>query len=103
MLGNYQPIIAEPLREGMRGKSGPVTIRYAAAADPAGTGTHPIESGKSLYYRIQGGGLSIEFDNTSEEADHIHVVYRHPSRDFGRDILAEHLATSPHNSNNEKP
>ena len=63
---------------------GPVTIVYASA--------DPLESGRALYYRIQGGGFLIEFDDTSEAADHIHVVLRNPAHYFGRDALARHLA-----------
>ena len=98
LLGNYQTAIADELRSGLRGNHGPVTFVYAAAVDgdAEAAGEAPVESGKALYYRIQGGGLSIEFDDTAVAADHIHLVYRHPEGDFGRDLLAEHLAESDH-------
>jgi len=102
LLGNYQAAIADNLRSGLRGSDGPVTFVYASAVEVDGNGDEeavgelPVESGKALYYRIQGGGLSIEFDDTAVAADHIHLVYRHPEGDFGRDLLAEHLATSDH-------
>lgn len=90
-LRNYQPAIAARYRAMLRGDQGPVTVQYAAAADdPA----RPVAAGRALYYRIQGGGLSIEFDDTAEAADHIHVVLRHPENDFGRDLLGEHLASA---------
>ena len=82
-LANFAPAIADRYRIQIFGGSGPVSIVYAAA--------DPLESGRALYYRIQGGGFLIEFDDTSEEADHIHVVLRNPANDFGRDALAEHL------------
>jgi hypothetical protein len=44
------------------------------------------------YYRIQGPGLLVEYDNTQRNVNHIHTVWRDPERDFGRDILVEHYA-----------
>lgn len=45
------------------------------------------------YYRIQGPRLLAEYDNTARDANHIHTVWRDPSGDFGRDVLAHHYAT----------
>lgn len=87
-LANYQSAIADRYRTGMRGGNGPVTFTYSVG--PASDDGHAT-AGQALYYRIQGGGLSIEFDDTAKAADHIHVVFRHPASDFGRDILAAHL------------
>ena len=42
------------------------------------------------YYRIQGPGLLIEYDNTQRNVNHIHTVWRDPERDFGRDVLMQH-------------
>lgn len=50
------------------------------------------ERGAPHYYRVQGPGLLIEYDNTQNDANHIHSVWRDPQRDFGRDVLAEHYA-----------
>ena len=47
--------------------------------------------GDPFYYRIQGETFLIEFDNTDDEADHVHVVWRELDGDFGRDVLREHL------------
>jgi hypothetical protein len=44
------------------------------------------------YYRIQGPTFLIEFDNTQNDANHIHTVFRDFKGDFGRDLLAEHYA-----------
>lgn len=51
-----------------------------------------LERGQGHYYRVQGPGLLIEYDNTQNDANHIHTVWRDPERDFGRDLLAEHYA-----------
>lgn len=55
-----------------------------------------LERGQGHYYRIQGGHLLIEYDNTQNDANHIHSVWRDPRNDFGKDLLAEHYAHSHH-------
>jgi hypothetical protein len=40
------------------------------------------------YYRLQGPVTLIEFNNTEGNANHIHSVWRDPSRDFALDLLA---------------
>ncbi len=50
--------------------------------------------GEKHYYRIQGPTLLIEYDNTQNDANHVHSVWRDFSGDFGRDLLAEHLSES---------
>ena len=42
------------------------------------------------YYRIQGPNFFVEYDNTQNNANHIHSVWRDISSDFGFDLLAEH-------------
>jgi hypothetical protein len=46
------------------------------------------------YYRIQGGPFLIEYDNTQNEANHVHAVWRDAVRDFGDDALRRHVAQS---------
>jgi len=53
-----------------------------------------FERGQGHYYRIQGPGLLVEYDNTQNGANHIHTVWRDPDRDFGRDLMAEHYAAA---------
>ena len=52
----------------------------------------PIEPGRPCYYRLQGPGLLIEYDNTQRQANHAHSVWRDPAADFGYDALGAHLA-----------
>jgi hypothetical protein len=54
------------------------------------------EKGEGHYYRIQGPTFLIEFDNTQNDANHIHLVWRDFKGDWGRDLLAEHYRTSQH-------
>jgi Protein of unknown function (DUF3500) len=53
-----------------------------------------IERGQKHYYRIQGPTFLIEFDNTQNDGNHVHSVWRDFNGDFGRDLLREHLKTS---------
>jgi hypothetical protein len=53
-----------------------------------------IEPRQPHYYRIQGPRILAEYDNTQRGANHIHSVWRDPDGDFGRDVLADHYATS---------
>ena len=55
-----------------------------------------LEKGQGHYYRIQGPTFLIEFDNTQNRANHIHMVWRDFKGDFGRDLLADHYRTAPH-------
>jgi hypothetical protein len=54
------------------------------------------EKGQGHYYRVQGPTFLIEFDNTQNDANHIHLVWRDFKGDWGRDLLAEHYKTSQH-------
>jgi len=56
----------------------------------------PIERGQKHYYRIQGPTFLIEYDNTQNDGNHIHSVWRDFDGDFGRDLLREHLKTNQH-------
>ncbi|MEJ2112551.1 MAG: DUF3500 domain-containing protein [Flavobacteriaceae bacterium] len=52
--------------------------------------------GKPHYYRIQGKTFLVEFDNTQNNANHIHLVWRDFNGDFGRDLILEHYKNSHH-------
>ena len=49
-----------------------------------------LQPGAGHYYRIQGPMLLIEFDNTQNNANHVHTVVRDLTNDFAEDILREH-------------
>jgi hypothetical protein len=55
-----------------------------------------IERGRPHYYRIQGPTFLIEYDNTQNDANHIHSVWRDFEGDFGRDLLREHYRSGVH-------
>ncbi len=52
--------------------------------------------GKPHYYRIQGKSFLIEFDNTQDNTNHIHTVWRDFNGDFGEDLIREHYHNSKH-------
>ena len=52
------------------------------------------EPGDPHYYRIHGPTFLIEYDNTQNDANHIHTVWRDLEGDFGRDLLGEHYTNS---------
>ncbi|MDO8681066.1 MAG: DUF3500 domain-containing protein [Acidobacteriota bacterium] len=54
------------------------------------------EKGEGHYYRVQGPAFIIEFDNTQNNANHIHQVWRDYKGDWGRDLLAEHYKAAAH-------
>lgn len=86
-LGRLHPAHAERELERLRRADlQKIHFAWAGAAEP----------GQPHYYRIQGPTFLIEYDNTQNNANHIHTVWRDFQRDFGRDLLAEHYRNSPH-------
>ncbi|HEX8913780.1 MAG TPA: DUF3500 domain-containing protein, partial [Humisphaera sp.] len=51
--------------------------------------------GQGHYFRVHGPTFLIEYDNTQNNANHVHTVWRDPANDFGEDILKKHYETSP--------
>jgi hypothetical protein len=54
--------------------------------------------GNPHYYRIQGPSFLIEYDNTQNNANHHHIVWRDFTGDFGVDLLQEHYEQDPHHA-----
>ena len=52
------------------------------------------ERGQPHYYRVQGPTFLVEYDNTQNNANHIHAVWRNYDGDFGLDLLGMHLKAS---------
>jgi hypothetical protein len=55
-----------------------------------------LERGEGHYYRIQGPTFLLEYDNTQNNANHVHSVWRDFENDFGEDILRKHYQDDPH-------
>jgi len=50
------------------------------------------EKGEPHHYLIQGPTFLIEYDNTQDDANHVHCIWRDFDNDFGRDMLRRHYA-----------
>ncbi|MEW6302029.1 MAG: DUF3500 domain-containing protein [Verrucomicrobiota bacterium] len=53
-----------------------------------------LERGEGHYYRIQGPTFLLEYDNTQNNANHVHAVWRDFESDFGEDLLRKHYDQS---------
>ena len=53
-----------------------------------------LEPHRPHYYRLQGPRFVVEYDDTQDDANHIHTVWRDPVDDFGAGLLARHYAQS---------
>ncbi|MFC7531727.1 DUF3500 domain-containing protein [Actinoplanes sp. GCM10030250] len=52
----------------------------------------PTDPGQGHYYCVRGTDFLIEYDNTQDNANHAHSVWRHLRDDFGGDPLRGHYA-----------
>ncbi|MFZ6014153.1 MAG: DUF3500 domain-containing protein [Bacteroidota bacterium] len=80
---NYQFGFSVKLMEKIK-KAGIENLSFAWAGS--------LTPGAGHYYRIQGPMLLIEYDNTQNNANHVHTVVRDLTNDFAEDILKEHYA-----------
>jgi hypothetical protein len=71
-------------------------IRQAGLEKVAFAWAGETEVGKKHYYRIQGPTFLVEHDNTQNDGNHVHSVWRDFAGDFGRDLLREHLKAVAH-------
>src|SRR5262249_11291446 len=85
--GSMAPDIA-PERLAQLKSAGLEKIAFAWAGEP--------EVGKKHYYRVQGPTFLIEYDNTQNDGNHVHSVWRDFNGDFGRDLLREHVQNVKH-------
>lgn len=66
-------------------------LRRAGLDDITFAWAGAVSRGGPHYYRVQGPTFLIEYDNTQNDANHIHSVWRDFEGDFGQDLLREHL------------
>jgi hypothetical protein len=91
LLDVYLGRMAEPLAEQRRAAIERTDFDEVAFAWAGST-----QPGRAHYYRIQGPSFLVEYDNTQNNANHIHTVWRDFEGDFGRDLLREHYRDAPH-------
>jgi hypothetical protein len=53
-----------------------------------------VNRGDLHYYRVHAPSFLIELDNTQDNANHIHSVWRDFAGDFGEDLLQQHYQAS---------
>ena len=58
----------------------------------------PIDAKRPHYYRLHGPTVLIEYDNTQNNANHIHSVWHDPRSSFGADLLGAHYLTDRHHA-----
>jgi len=68
--------------------AGAEAVRFAWAG--------PIDPRRPHYYRLHGATLLIEYDNSQNNANHVHSVWHDPRNDFGVDLLRAHYETGHH-------
>jgi hypothetical protein len=56
--------------------------------------TGGIERGEGHYYRVQAPAFLVEYDNTQNNNNHVHAVWRDFNGDFGFDLLGNHYTAS---------
>ncbi|MBX3255523.1 MAG: DUF3500 domain-containing protein [Chitinophagaceae bacterium] len=82
-IHRYTKLFADEMLAEIK-KAGLDNLRFAWAGF-----TQPGK-GKAYYYRIQGPTIIIEYDNSQNNANHIHTVVRDLKNDFGGDMLLQH-------------
>lgn len=86
-IGNMRHEIAEPQLRRIR-DAGIERLSFAWAGS--------FQPELPHYYRVHGPTLLIEYDNTQNEANHIHTVWHDLRNDFGMDLLHTHYDTQHH-------
>lgn len=90
LLNEYAGNMAPQLAEARLAK-----LRKAGFDDLLFAWKGGLEPGMPHYYRIQGPTFLVEFDNTQDQANHIHTLWRDFHGDWGEDLLADHYRTAP--------
>ncbi|WP_310587125.1 DUF3500 domain-containing protein [Tellurirhabdus bombi] len=89
-LNNYHVTLKNQQLDKLK-KAGLSKIAFAWAGDrDPEYGIAQPGPGKGQYYRIHGPTILIEYDNSQNNANHIHTVVRDLTNDFGEDLLMEH-------------
>ena len=82
-IHRYTKLFAETMMKEIE-TAGLNDLRFAWA------GTQQTGVGNPHYYRIQGPTIIIEYDNTQNNANHIHTVIRDLKNDFGDELLGHY-------------
>ncbi len=80
-IGNYIFEFSEDFRSKIM-KAGKENLSFAWAGS--------LKEGAAYYYSIQGPMLLIEFDNSQNNANHVHTAVRDLTNDFAEDLILKH-------------
>ena len=99
MTGRQREMLARVVEEYTRNMPDDVAMAREELLKKAGNNLYFAwagveQRGGPHYYRIQAPDFLIEFDNTQNNANHIHSVWREFKGDWGDDLLAQHYKTS---------
>lgn len=86
-VNRYTKIFADDMLKEIQ-QAGLDNIKFAWA------GSQQKVFGNPYYYRIQGPTIIIEYDNTQNNANHVHTIVRDLKNDFGGDLLLQHYKES---------
>jgi hypothetical protein len=82
-IGRFRPDLAGLVRGQLKaGGAGTITFAWSGGTDV----------GQPHYYRIQSPEFLFEYDNTQNNANHPHAVWRDFANDFGEDLLKKHYS-----------
>lgn len=76
-----QPVADEAWQEAIASGLNRITFAWAGSS----------RSGEGHYYAVRSPAFLLEYDNTQQNANHIHTVWRDLRKDWGADLLAEHI------------
>jgi hypothetical protein len=102
MTGDQRALAVQVVEEYARNMRGDMAEEELRRAREAGAErlhfawAGPLGPGLPHYYRMHGPTLLIEYDNTQNDANHIHSVWRDPRNDFGADLLRAHYLRGDH-------
>jgi Protein of unknown function (DUF3500) len=83
----YRPELADQdLKKTQDAGLGKIWFAWAGSTEPR----------QGHYYRLQGPTFLMEYDNTQNNANHVHTVWRDLENDFGEDLLRKHYDQDHH-------
>ncbi len=96
MTGKQREMLAALLDEYVSNVPEQAAATRAAQVKAAGTNLYfawagTAAKGEGHYYRVQGPTFLVEYDNTQNNNNHVHSVWRDYAGDFGVDLLGDHV------------
>lgn len=95
LTANQQKMLVELIQVYLTNFAEPTSKAYAERVLKQTQSLHfawagATQSGQGHYYRIQNEEFIVEYDNTQDDANHIHTVWHDLKDNFGEDLLRTH-------------